>query len=65
MRQGAPMAEQVFFELVAEEQKEILQTVFPQLALSASVLEKDVWVCWTSGSTKSESNQSDSDMHQI
>ena len=40
------MAEQVFLELAAEEQKEILQTVSPQLARSASVLEKDIWVCW-------------------
>jgi len=40
------MAEQTFLELAAEEQKEILQTVSPQLARSASVLEKDIWVCW-------------------
>ena len=41
------MAEQAFLELAAEERKEILQTVSPQLARSASVLEKDIWVCWT------------------
>jgi len=40
------MAEQAFLELAADEQKEILQTVSPQLARSASVLEKDIWVCW-------------------
>jgi hypothetical protein len=40
------MAEQALLELAAEEQKEILQTVSPQLARSASVLEKDIWVCW-------------------
>ncbi len=34
------MAEQAFLELAAEEQKEILQAVSPQLARSASVLEK-------------------------
>jgi len=40
------MAEQAFLDLAAEEQKEILQTVSPQLARSTSVLEKDIWVCW-------------------
>ncbi|MEQ5837802.1 nucleotidyl transferase AbiEii/AbiGii toxin family protein [Marinobacter sp. NFXS9] len=40
------MAEQVFLELPAEDQSDILQTVAPQLARSASVLEKDIWVCW-------------------
>jgi hypothetical protein len=40
------MAEQAFLELAAEEQKEIRQTVSPQLARSASVLETDIWVCW-------------------
>jgi len=47
MRLAVSMAEQVFLELSAEEQRDILQTVAPQLARSASVLEKDVWVCWT------------------
>ena len=47
MRQGVPVAEQVFLDLSAEEQSDILQTVAPQLARGASVLEKDIWVCWT------------------
>lgn len=47
MRLAVSMAEQVFLELSVEEQRDILQTVAPQLARSASVLEKDVWVCWT------------------
>ncbi len=41
------MAEQVFLELSAEEQSDILQTVAPQLGRGAPVLEKDIWVCWT------------------
>ncbi|EMP54248.1 hypothetical protein MSNKSG1_16756 [Marinobacter santoriniensis NKSG1] len=41
------MAEEAFLELTADEQKDILQTLAPQLARSASVLEKDIWVCWT------------------
>lgn len=40
------MADEAFLDLTADEQKEILQTVAPQLARSASVLEKDIWVCW-------------------
>ena len=47
MRQGVPVAEQVFLDLSAEEQSDILQTVAPQLARGASVLEKDIWGCWT------------------
>lgn len=40
------MVKEAFLDLTADEQKEILQTVAPQLARSASVLEKDIWVCW-------------------
>jgi len=40
------MAEQ-FLHLSAEERKEILQTAAAELGQQASVLEKDVWVCWT------------------
>lgn len=46
MSHCAPMAEEAFLGLTADEPKEILQTVAPQLALRASVLEKDIWVCW-------------------
>lgn len=40
------MSEQ-FLHLPAEDRKEILQTAAAQLGQQATVLEKDVWVCWT------------------
>lgn len=43
MRLAVSMAEQVFLELSAEEQRDILQTVAPQLARSAS---KDFRLHW-------------------
>ena len=36
-----------FLYLPADERKEILQTAAAQLGQQATVLEKDVWVCWT------------------
>jgi hypothetical protein len=36
-----------FIHLPAEDRKEILQTAAAQLGQQATVLEKDVWVCWT------------------
>ena len=36
-----------FLHLPAEDRKEILQTAAAQLGQQATVLEKDVWVCWT------------------
>jgi len=41
-----PLPEQ-FLHLPAEDRKEILQTAAAQLGQQATVLEKDVWVCWT------------------
>ncbi|VAW74898.1 hypothetical protein MNBD_GAMMA14-2432 [hydrothermal vent metagenome] len=41
-----PMPEQ-FLHLPDEDRKEILQTAAAQLGQQATVLEKDVWVCWT------------------
>ncbi len=35
-----------YLELSARDQKEILQTSAAELARQASVLEKDIWVCW-------------------
>lgn len=35
-----------FLYLPADERKEILQTAAAQLGQQATVLEKDVWVCW-------------------
>lgn len=40
------MAEQ-FLYLPADERTDILQTAAAQLGQQATVLEKDVWVCWT------------------
>jgi hypothetical protein len=40
------MADDAFLELPIDEQREILQTTATRLARSASVLEKDIWVCW-------------------
>ncbi|HEB92751.1 MAG TPA: nucleotidyl transferase AbiEii/AbiGii toxin family protein [Gammaproteobacteria bacterium] len=36
-----------FLHLQADDRKEILQTAATQLGQQATVLEKDVWVCWT------------------
>jgi len=36
-----------FLHLSTEERKEILQTAAAQLGQQATVLEKDVWVCWS------------------
>jgi len=36
-----------FLHLQAGDRKEILQTAATQLGQQATVLEKDVWVCWT------------------
>ena len=36
-----------FLHLPAKDRKEILQTAAAQLGQQATVLEKDVWVCWT------------------
>lgn len=37
---------EVYLELSARDQKDILQTAAAELGKNASVLEKDIWVCW-------------------
>lgn len=42
------MAEQ-FFNLLATEQNEIINSLSPQIGLTPQVIEKDIWVCWVLG----------------
>lgn len=36
-----------FLTLAIDERKEILQSLGPEMGIRATVLEKDIWICWT------------------